>query len=264
MRTLITLLVLIAAFPFQGTSQILNIEKSALERDTTKHILANITSSMVLYNRSAAIDEPVEFFGFDLKSSIAYFPGKHRLSSITNINYLKINDAPFLNTGYQHFRFDFRKNRKVHPEAFAQYQYDNFRGLSPRLLVGAGMRHRILTNDHFTLIFSVGLMYEHENWNYPYSGETVLAKFWKSTNYLVLRVKISEWADCNAIQYYQTVYDSAIDKFRNRYSTDINLNAKLTDKLLWTTSFTLSYESEPIVPIVRTIYRLANGITYKF
>jgi hypothetical protein len=264
MRTLYILVFLALAFPFQGTSQILNIEKSALDRDTTKLILSNITSSMVLYNRSAAIDEPVEFIGFDLKSSVAYFPGRHRLSSITNINYLKINDAPFLNTGYQHFRFDFRKNRKVHPEAFAQYQYDNFRGLSPRLLAGAGMRHRILTNEHFTLIFSMGLMYEHENWRDPYSGEKVLVKFWKSTNYVVFRVKISEWADFNGIQYYQTVYDNSIDKFRNRFSTDINLNAKLTNKLLWTTSFTLSYENEPIVPIVRTIYRLANGLTYKF
>lgn len=263
MRTII-LLILITASPFGVASQILNIEKSALDRDTIKLFLANITSGMVLYNRSAAIDEPVEFIGFDLKSSIAYFPGKNRISSITNINYLKINDEPFLNTGYQHFRFDFRKDKKVHPEAFAQYQYDNFRGLSPRLLAGAGMRHRIIKNDQFTLIFSVGLMYEYENWQDPFSEESVIAKFWKSTNYVVFRVKISDWADFNGIQYYQTVYDPAIDKFRNRFSTDLNLNAKLTDRLLWTTSFTISYESDPIVPIVRTIYRLANGLTYKF
>lgn len=246
------------------SAQILNIEKSALDRDTTKKFLGNINGGLLLYNRSAAEDEPVEFFGFDIKSSIAYFPGKHRISSMTRIDYLRINEDPFLNTGYQHFRFDFRKDRNVHPEAFAQYQYDNFRGLDPRLLAGTGMRHRLFRNDHFTLIFSVGIMYESERWIHPKTEDIINASFWKSTNYLVLRIKISEWADFNSIQYFQTAFDPSIDAFRNRYSTDINLNTKLTSRLQWTASFTLSFEDKPIVPIVRTIYRFSNGITYKF
>jgi hypothetical protein len=247
-----------------SSAQILNIEKSVLDRDTTKKFLGNINGNLLMYNRSAAADDPVEFFGFDLRSSIAYFPGKHRISSITRIDYLKINNAPFLNTGYQHFRFDFRKDRKVHPEAFAQFQYDNFRGLDPRLLMGTGMRHRLYRDENFTLVFSVGIMYESEKWIHPKTEEVIQVNFWKSTNYLVFRIKISEWADFNSIQYFQTAFDPAIEAFRNRYSTDVNLNTKLTSRLQWTTSFTLSFENRPIVPIVRTIYRFSNGITYKF
>ncbi|MBX2946291.1 MAG: DUF481 domain-containing protein [Cyclobacteriaceae bacterium] len=247
-----------------AVAQILNIEKSVLDRDTTKKFIGNINGNLLLYNRSAAADEPVEFFGFDFRSSIAWFPGKHRLSSISRIDYLKINEDPFLNTGYQHFRFDFRKDRKVHPEIFAQYQYDNFRGLDPRLLVGTGMRHRLYRDEHFTLIFSVGIMYESEKWTHPKTEEIIPIAFWKSTNYLVFRIKISEWADFNSIQYYQTAYDPGIEAFRHRYSTDVNLNTKLTARLQWTTSFILSFENRPIVPIVRTIYRFSNGITYKF
>ncbi|MBX2968485.1 MAG: DUF481 domain-containing protein [Cyclobacteriaceae bacterium] len=258
----ICLLPIFIGWSVMVSAQILNIEKSALDRDTTKKFLGNISGSLLLYNRSAAIEDPVEFFGFDIKSSIAYFPGKHRISSITRIDYLKINEDPFLNTGYQHVRFDFRKDRKVHPEAFAQYQYDNFRGLDPRLLLGVGMRHRLYHNEHFTLVFSIGIMYESEKWTHPKTEEVMRISFWKSTNYLVFRIKISEWADFNSIQYFQTAFDPAIDAFRNRYSTDINLNTKLTSRLRWTTSFTLSFENRPIVPIVRTIYRFSNGITY--
>ncbi len=255
--------ILFLVLPFCPMAQILNIEKSALDRDTTKKFLGNLTGSLVMYNRSAAAEAPVEFFGFDWKSSIAYFPGKHRISSITNINYLKINESPFLNTGYQHFRFDYRKDRKVYPEAFAQYQYDNFRGLSPRLLAGVGMRHRLYKNEHVTFTFSVGVMYESERWAVPGSEQTVQANFWKSTNYLVFRLKISDWADFNSIQYFQTAYDGDIHGWRNRYNTDLNLNTKLTSRLLWTSSFTLSFENRPIVPITRTIYRFSNGITVK-
>lgn len=251
-------------FPWLTNAQILNIEKSALDRDTTRKFLGNLTGSLVLYNRSAAADDPVEFSGFDWKSSIAYFPGKHRISSITNINYLKINEEPFLNTGYQHLRFDYRKDRKLYPEVFAQYQYDNFRGLSPRLLAGTAIRHRLYKNEHFTFTLSVGIMYESEKWNHPTTEQVVHARFWKSTNYLVFRVKISDWADLNSIQYFQTAHDSDIGAFRHRYSTDINLNTKLTTRLLWTSSFVLSYENRPIVPITRTIYRFSNGITVKF
>lgn len=245
-------------------AQILNIEKSSLDGDTTMKFLGNLTAGLVLYNRSAAESEPVEFFGFDWKSNIAWFPARHRVSSITNINYLKINEEPFLNTGYQHIRVDFLNDRKVHPEVFLQYQYDNFRGLSPRLLGGTGIRHRLFNNEQVSIIYSLGIMYESERWSHPISEEVVVAEFWKSTNYLVFRAKISEWADFNTIQYFQTAYDGEIDAFRHRYSTDINLNTRLTSKLLWTSSFTLSYENRPIVPITRTIYRFSNGITVKF
>ncbi len=250
--------------PVFSFAQILNIEKAVLDKDTTKNFIGNITGGFVLYNRSAAADDPVEFLGFDFKSSIAYYPGRHRVLSLTNIDYLRINENIFLNTGYQHFRFDFRKDRKVYPEAFTQYQYDNFRGLSPRLLIGTGMRHRLYKNENFTFTFSVGIMYESERWQHPSTMESVLVNFWKSTNYLVFRWKITEWADFNSVQYFQTAYDGNIQAFRHRYSTDINLNTKLTERLSWTSSFSLNFENRPIVPVVRTVYRLSNGISLKF
>ncbi len=88
--------------------------------------------------------------------------------------------------------------------------------------------------------------------------------FWKSTNYLIFRFSISAWADFNSIQFFQTAYDPSINAFRNRYSTDMNLNTTITRRLLLTFSFTLNYENKPIVPITQTIYRFSNGITYKF
>ncbi|MCU0356765.1 MAG: DUF481 domain-containing protein [Cyclobacteriaceae bacterium] len=245
-------------------AQILNIEKYILDRDTTRKMLGNITGSFVMYNRSAAENEPVEFLGINFKSSIAIFPGKHRIASITDINYLRLNDEPFTNTGYQHFRFELFKHLRTNPEAFAQYQYDNFRRLDPRLLAGGGIRHRLLRNNKITLTLGTGVMYESERWTHPYAEEIIQANFWKSTNYVIFRISLSEWADFNSIQYYQTAYDPSINAFRNRFSTDMNLNTTIAKRLLWTVSFTLNYEDRPIIPITKTIYRFSNGITFKF
>jgi hypothetical protein len=250
--------------PIYTIAQILNIEKSVLDKDSLTSFIGNVTGGFTIYNRSAAADNPVEFLGLDFKSNIAYYPGRHRLLSLSNIDYLKINEDVFLNTGYQHFRFDFQKDRKVHPEAFAQYQYDNFRGLSPRLLAGTGMRHRIYKDEQVTFTFSVGIMYESERWEHPVTEESILITFWKSTNYLIFRWNISAWADFNAVQYFQTAYDNEINAFRHRYSTDINLNTKLSERLSWTSSFSLNFENRPIVPIVRTVYKFSNGISVKF
>jgi hypothetical protein len=258
------LFALIYLAPLYSAAQILNIEKAVLDKDSTKSFIGNVTGGFTIYNRSAAADNPVEFLGIDFKSNLAYYPGRHRVLSLTNIDYLKINEDVFLNTGYQHFRFDYRKDRIVYPEAFMQYQYDNFRGLSPRLLAGTGMRHRLFKNENFTFTFSVGIMYESEKWQHPVTQNEVLVNFWKSTNYLVFRWKISDWVDFNSVQYFQTAYDKNIDAFRHRYSTDINLNTKLSARLSWTSSFSLNFENRPIVPIVRTVYKFSNGISFKF
>jgi hypothetical protein len=262
MRIILSLSLLVLVFPV--VAQILNIEKNTLDKDTTKKVLGNAGLSFSLNNRSASETNPVNFIGIVAHSSVALFPGKHRISLINRFDYLRINDAPFINTGFQHVRINFFKERRVHPEAFAQVQYDNFRGLFPRVLTGAGMRHRLLKSPSVTFVFSVGAMYEYERWQHPESGGFILQNLWKTTNYLSFRYKISESADFNAIQYFQTGYDSSIKTFRNRYSVDANLNTRITHRLTLTTTFNLGYEHRPVVPITRTIYSFTQGINVKF
>jgi hypothetical protein len=266
MRLFIALPFLLFTFNgfFYGFSQILNIEKVTLDRDTTKSFLGNAGLSFTLNNRSAAENDPVNFIGLSTHSSLAFFPGRHRISLINRIDYLRINDAPFINTGFQHVRMNFFKDRKVHPEAFAQVQYDNFRGLFPRILTGVGMRHRLLKTEEVTFVFSVGAMYEYERWQHPATEVFIKQNLWKTTNYLSFRYKISENADVNTIHYFQTGYDPLIKTWRNRYSVDANLNTKITDRLSLQTTFNLGYEHRPVVPITRTIYSFTQGFNVKF
>jgi len=246
-----------------GFSQILNLQNSKIEKDSS-FLKGNVTASFSIYNRSAAADEPVEFLGYNFKSSIAIFPKNSRLSLINDFSYLKINEDPFLNTGFQHLRFSMFENKAIHPEAFVQFQYDNFRGLFPRWIGGVGLRDDLIKTENFSFFFSPGIMWEYEAWLIPGSEEQRKVNFLKSTNYIGFRWDVNDYLDVNTINYYQTTYDSDAELWRNRYSVELNVNSKITERLGINNSFTLSYEDEPIVPITQTIYNFTAGINYKF
>ncbi len=246
-------------------SQILNIQHSKIKQDSS-FVKGNLTASLSLYNRSAAADSPVEFFGYNLNSSIALFPKNSRISSVTRINYLKINENMFLNTGFQHLRYSMFEDKKIHPEAFVQYQYDNFRGLSPRWVAGLGVRHDIVKTKKLSLFFSPGIMAEYESWLVPDSntGEEVNVSFLKSTNYVGFRWDVNDNLDINSINYYQTTYDRNANLWRNRFNVELNFNTKITERFGFNNSFSIAYEDQPIVAITQTIYSFTAGVNYRF
>lgn len=246
-------------------SQILNIQHSKIQQDSS-FVKGNLTASLSLYNRSAAADSPVEFFGYTLNSSIALFPKNSRISIVNRFNYLKINENTFLNTGFQHLRFSMFEDKNIHPEAFVQYQYDNFRGLSPRWVAGIGVRHDFIKTEKVSLFFSPGIMVEYESWLVPGSetGEHVNVSFIKSTNYIGLRWDVNDNLDINSINYYQTTYDRSAGVWRNRFNIELNFNTKITERFGFNNSISLAYEDQPIVDITQTIYSFTAGVIYKF
>lgn len=248
-----------------GFCQILNLQNSKIEKDSSL-VKGNFTASFSLYNRSAAADSPVEFIGYNIKSSVAIFPKNSRISLINSFNYLRINDNDFLNTGFQHVRFSMFEDRKLHPEAFGQYQYDNFRGLAPRILGGVGLRIDLIKKDNFSLFAGPGVMVESESWQVPGSetGEQIDVSFFKSTNYIGLRWDVNDNFDINSINYYQTTYDRDAGVWRNRYNVDLNFNTKISERFGINNSFSLAYEDKPIVDITQTIYSFTAGVNFSF
>jgi hypothetical protein len=219
------------------------------------------TAGFNMFNRSAAADNPVNLFGYNADFNSLYFPGKHAYMFLGKFDYLRINDADFLHFGMLHGRVNFHRERKVNYETYVQYSYDNFRGLYPRWIAGATIRHRLVQTDKITFLFGLGAMYEYEQWQVPRSEEVVEVNFLKSSNYASLRATINDYVDINFVTYYQVGYDPAISAFRHRLSNSTILNTKLTDKFSITNTFELSYEDKPIVPITNVIYAFRTGIS---
>jgi hypothetical protein len=243
-------------------SQILNIERYRLERDTSKTMRIKATGGVNVFNRSASADAPVNLFGYRWDVNSMYQPGKHAYIAISNFDYLRINESDFLNFGLIHGRVVFNREQKSNIEAFLQYSFDNFRGLEPRWIAGSALRYKVVKSEKVTLILGMGAMYEHERWLHPGTRETVEVTFIKSTNYASLRYTINEYLDLNLVNYYQVGFDREEDFFRNRFSGNINLNSRISERFSLTNSLDFSYEDRPIVPITPLIYAFRVGISY--
>lgn len=246
------------------SAQILNVDKNKLnpQEDSAGYFVADFHASVRAYNRSAGVDDPVNLFGYNFGGDAGYIGKSYSLMIINKYDYLQINDGIFLNAGYSHFRSIFKRKNRLSYEGFAQYQYDNFRGLHPRLLGGGGLRLSVIERKKFALRLGIGAMYEYEEWEQPYRDERVFMNLVKSTNYAIVRWELNEHVKINTICYFQTGYDTQIDAFRNRVSGEFNLNVNLTERLRYTGSFSANYEDKPIVPITGFIYSLTNGLSF--
>lgn len=249
---------------FSSFSQILNIERSRLEKDTSKVFLFKTVAGLNVFNRSAAADAPVNLFGYNFDLNALYYPGKHGYMFISKFDYLRINDSDFLNFGYVHARVNWLRERKFNYETFLQYSFDNFRGLDPRWIAGGSVRHNVIKSEKFTLIVGLGGFYERERWIHPFTDEFVEVKLAKSSNYISLRTEINQFVDFNMVNYYQTGYDRSINSFRNRISNSTILNTKLTEKFSITNTFEIAYEDKPIVPITKVVYSFRTGLSINF
>jgi len=258
------LLLCLFFLPYVLHSQILNIERLRLERDTAKSFLVKATVGLTANNRSAAETEPAHLFALNFDINTLFYPEKHAYIFLSKFDYLQVNEEGLLNFGYFHARANFLRDQKTNYETFVQYSFDNFRGLAPRWILGAGIRYHILKSSKTTFLIGVGGMYEYEKWRYPYTRELVDVGLVKSSNYLSFQTEINKYIDLNMVHYYQVGYDRNIKGFRNRFSSSLALNAKISERFSFTNSFDLSYEDKPVVPVTKLIYTLKSGLSINF
>ncbi len=237
-------------------AQILNIERSRIDRDTTNYLTGKGGLSFTMFNRNAGKDNPNNFLQLTFNGDLAYISTKHSYLLLNYFNYLLVNyDSKaerntVASNGYSHFRINLHRNRKLSYELFTQIQADKARGLELRTLAGGGVRLALLRKENANLYFGTGVMHEHEEWQDPeQDGRLRTSDLPKSTNYLSTRIKLNDHVNTEGIVYYQTGYDHTIDKWRNRVSNDITLNVKLNKTLTFRTNFNCVYEDEPIVPV---------------
>jgi hypothetical protein len=249
---------------FTSQSQILNIEQHRLAKDTTKTFILKSTGGLNIFNRSAAESSPVNLFGYNFKVNSILYPKKHAYIFISQFDYLRINDNDFLNFGFAHFRTDFFRKRKVNPEVFAQYSFDNFRGLFPRWVFGASMRHKFINEPKARLIMGIGAFYEREVWQHPGEDFKISTNFVKPSTYLSTHITLNDYLSLNGVFYYQVGFDKSIGGLRNRTNGNIDINSKITDRLSFNNSFEFAFEDKPIVPITRFIFNIRTGFSLDF
>lgn len=245
--------------------QILNIEKVRLDSlDRQNPYRISFESKFNFYNRSAGVDDQAKFASFSNDLNAVLAPGKTSYVVLGNLAYTENNGSTILNNGYLHLRTNFNYQKKWSEEVYGQVQYDNFRGLNQRYLLGGGIRWHALNSKKVDLFVGTGPMYEMETWKIPNNDSVEDVRFLKLSNYFIVRWAITENMNFNTIFYYQVGYDQSINNSRNRLSSTTNFNFIISKHLAFTTSISMAYEDRPIIPITKFIYGVENGLTLSF
>lgn len=264
MQQLFILLVFIL-LSIHSFSQVLIIDRDNLSAD-----------SLSRQNLSAFIG-----FGFNINkqkttvldlnqnSDIGYLFLDHALYFISNIKIVASGANELVNSGHLHLRYRSQRNKILQPEVFGQYQWEGARGLEERILSGVNGRLRLQHDTLGSIYFGLGLMYEHERWNYsavdtellPAETPNVIVDRPRINSYLKISRSISPSAGFSVVGYVQASPDEDI-KYP-RIASSARLQLKITNKVEFSVNFNNIYDLKPVVPIDKHFFSLGNSLVIR-
>ncbi len=252
MRTTFGILLFLACFLAAETAQtqVLNVEqlRGDVDRDPGWAGELRFNASLNRYRD--------QVFRLGNQTNAAYYSRQHTYLLLNSINLVNIDGASVVSHGHVHLRGTFFRTRSWSPELFTQFQYNANLGMKGRFLAGTGFRHTFLDREDIRGHIGSGFMYEFERWETD--DDSIIDKnLIKSTTNLVVRGQINPQTQLLMIGYYQARPDRFLQP---RIISENQLNLRITDRLTFAVSFTLSYDFSPVADVPELTYVLSNGI----
>jgi hypothetical protein len=173
-----------------------------------------------------------------------------------------------LNAGYLHLRYRSHYKDKFQPEPFAQYQWDNKRGLEMRTLAGVNIRYNMWKGNKLEFNAGFGLMEEIERWNYdgvdsnkiPSNATPITNNYLKINSYIRMDWKPNANNDIAFNVFFQTRPESFHPRIAPHFQWSINAGKHIGFLI----NYSGMYDENPIVPIHHFYFSLSNSLLVKF
>jgi hypothetical protein len=252
-------------FSSSACAQILNVEKTRVERDSSHYFTGKLGLNLNLFNRPVGKEGLTDhFIGLTGNGNIGYVSEQNTYLLLGSYNYVRLRGETQVETGYVHGRVTFHRQARLSYEAYAQTQYDYNRGLELRALVGAGIRYAVVRKENLRFYLGTSVMGEHERWHNLQENFYIRKDIPKLSTYASVRLPLNPYLELSSIHYYQVGYDQPASMWRHRFSGDFSVVMKINKWFQLTTNFSHTYENRPIVPIPSYLYSLTNGIQVSF
>ncbi len=141
-----------------------------------------------------------------------YLKGRHSVVGTGTYEYAEKGGESFINRHFEHLRYRFEAFSPVGLESFVQHEFNEFRRMSLRLLVGAGPTWKPLASERFFLFVGSVYMFEYNELGtgeYDDSGDVWKTHRWN--NYFTF-----QWNIQKDLKYLTTVYyQPAFNDFSN-------------------------------------------------
>ncbi|MEP7109812.1 MAG: DUF481 domain-containing protein [Ferruginibacter sp.] len=243
-------------------AQVLNIDKVSAPADSTK-------KWNVALQAGADFSSEKKVFDWDTRADITWFVKDNHLMSAVFLNsFIGTGGSDLQNTGFVHLRYRDNDTRKISPEYFAQYQWDNLRGMVNRYLMGTNLRFRLIETKTLDLYAGIGLMYEWEKWNFDGVDSVKLpvlrpafvrSALMKLNQYFKISIKLFKSTDFTFTNYFQASPDKHI--VTPRIADFIQWNIPLSKKFSINLNIESIYDAAPIVPVQHFYYSYITGVS---
>ncbi|MCT4581108.1 MAG: DUF481 domain-containing protein [Flavobacteriales bacterium] len=231
--------------------QILNVEKRRGDVDENGW-KGNVDVSIKYTENTRSI---FEFFN---KSTINYKKDSVTYLFLTDFKLIKKNSDDLINKGGVHLRRiqDLNTDATLKSELFTQVQFNGVQKIKQRFLLGAGARAKLVGNDTINCNFSIGGMYEYE--------ETTIETFHhalRMTSYLSFNWDLNEKWKLRLINYYQPKVNLLNDF---RLSNETSLSYQVSKEFSVVATYSLLYDSTPVLEVPNQVYSGYLLLRYKF
>lgn len=191
-----------------------------------------------------------------LNGAVQYMEGRDRYMFITDLAFSQVEDNDFLNTGFQHLRYNYRKDSLWTGEAFTQAQYNKPLRLDLRLMLGAGPRLTAVDNKKMRVNIGMAVMLENEH-----ITDGPVSTIGRSSNYVSATLKFTELASLTAVVYYQPKLFEASD---HRLSLEGGLLINVTKRFTMESRLNLLKDSQPPEGVNALSYSWNNLFGFRF
>jgi hypothetical protein len=248
-----------------------NVEK--LPRDGAESgVSANVDA---LFSVSEGNSDLLDFGLSGLVQRLTRFPGegndasrppfRDRLLFVASRNFSSVEDRSVVDRGFAHLRWTRMRNGRWGTDVFAQYQFDDFRRLSDRVIAGAGLRLDLLRRGSDQMWLGTAPMFELERVGQDareaMDGGSSESRYLRWTSYLGYRHRGGNRVVLQNTIYCQPRFDDFSD-FRVLEGLDVDVS--LGERLSFGIGLEVQYDSDPPQGVENADVRLRNAVRVRF
>tara|TARA_Y100001935_G_scaffold197755_1_gene165979 strand:- start:305 stop:1060 length:756 start_codon:yes stop_codon:yes gene_type:complete len=185
-----------------------------------------------------------------------YLTGDHEILALGNYKYGESFRTKDTHNGSAHLRYARHLWEYFFAEVFAQVEFNEFRSLIERDLLGVAARMRWFQGEHLSLFNGVGMFGEKEQLK-GQDGTTDL----RGNLYLSLVSKFSTGLKFSMIGYFQPLMNELSD---HRINLDADLENPLAKNLNLILSYDYHFDSRPVPGVTKYDSLLKVGLRLNF
>lgn len=232
----IWILFFVFLLPTPSQARIVNVE-SAASRDAQEGISAELSGALLWSTGNTDVAQASGSIG------LLYLDGPHRIFLSARAAYGLDKGETYVNNHFEHLRYRHRLGSLFSGEAFVQHEFDEFRRLQFRGLLGLGPRVELVFAEGWELALGTAWMLEIERISddgAPDAGERERNYRW--SNYLAMGGEIIEGIALTHTLYVQPRFDDFSDhRLLSESAAILGVKEWLAVRL----AFTAAYDSRP-------------------